>query len=65
MLLTVSCLACGGEECDDCSKDSDCKSGMTCAEFNGGSKFCAHDTTKSCLKTTYYDRASSGGAAAQ
>ncbi len=42
MLLTVpasSCRSAGGE-CDSCSSDSDCKSGLVCSSFSDGSKRC-------------------------
>jgi hypothetical protein len=30
-----------GDECDTCSSDDDCKSGLVCSTFNDGSRRCA------------------------
>ena len=49
VLLALSLGACNrGLECDECDDDNDCVSGRTCAEFEGGYRFCADDDTDSC-----------------
>ncbi len=37
--LTVACRSNGGE-CDTCSSDEDCKTGLTCSSFSDGSTRC-------------------------
>ncbi len=41
-LVLTACTK--GEECDTCSKDSDCRSGLMCSQFNDGSKLCGTGT---------------------
>ena len=43
LLTTLPLGACrsGGDECDKCSSDDDCKSGLVCSTFNDGSRRCA------------------------
>jgi hypothetical protein len=38
-LLGTACSS--GDECDKCSSDDDCKSGLVCSTFNDGSRRCA------------------------
>jgi hypothetical protein len=42
ILLALPASAChsSGEECDTCSSDGDCKSGLVCSTFSDGSKRC-------------------------
>jgi hypothetical protein len=42
MLLAIPASSCrsSGDECDSCSSDSDCKSGLVCSTFSDGSKRC-------------------------
>ena len=43
VLIALPIGSCGssGGECDSCSSDADCKSGLTCAKFSDGSQRCA------------------------
>jgi hypothetical protein len=43
VLLTLPLGSCGssGDECDTCSSDDDCKSGLVCSKFSDGSQRCA------------------------
>ena len=38
----------GGTTSKEACCDTDCVSGRTCAEFEGGYRFCADDDTDSC-----------------
>jgi hypothetical protein len=42
VLLTLPLGSCGssGDECDKCSSDDDCKSGLVCSKFSDGSQRC-------------------------
>ncbi len=42
MLLVIPAGSCrsNGNECDSCSSDGDCKSGLVCSTFSDGSKRC-------------------------
>jgi len=42
LLLTLPLGSCGssGDECDTCSSDDDCKSGLVCSKFSDGSQRC-------------------------
>jgi hypothetical protein len=42
VLLALPASSCKstGEECDSCSSDGDCKSGLVCSTFSDGSKHC-------------------------
>ena len=42
VLLTLPLGSCGssGDECDTCSSDDDCKSGLVCSKFSDGSQRC-------------------------
>ncbi len=42
ILLAIPAGSChsNGNECDSCSSDSDCKSGLVCSTFSDGSKRC-------------------------
>jgi hypothetical protein len=41
LLLTLPLVACNnGDECDTCSSDEDCKSGLVCSTFDDGSQRC-------------------------
>jgi hypothetical protein len=42
LLLALPASSCKstGAECDSCSSDADCKSGLTCSTFSDGSKRC-------------------------
>jgi hypothetical protein len=45
ILAVAFCALCmwacsNGGECDRCSSDDDCKSGLVCSEFSDGSKRC-------------------------
>jgi hypothetical protein len=41
VLLVLPWLGCtNGQECDVCSSDQDCKSGLVCSTFGDGSKRC-------------------------
>ncbi len=43
LLLTLALLAgscSSGDECDTCTSDSDCKSGLFCVKFSDGSQRC-------------------------
>ena len=42
VLLALPASSCKttGDECDSCSSDGDCKSGLTCSTFSDGSKRC-------------------------
>ncbi len=42
LLLALPAGSCKstGEECDSCSSDGDCKSGLVCSTFSDGSKRC-------------------------
>jgi hypothetical protein len=42
ILLALPASSChsSGEECDACSSDGDCKSGLVCSTFSDGSKHC-------------------------
>jgi hypothetical protein len=46
LLLALPMSSCGssGEECDRCSSDDDCTSGLVCATFSDGSRRCASGT---------------------
>jgi hypothetical protein len=43
VLLTLPLGSCGsgGDECDTCSSDDDCKAGLACSTFSDGSQRCA------------------------
>jgi hypothetical protein len=42
VLLTLPLGSCGssGDECDTCSSDDDCNSGLVCSKFSDGSQRC-------------------------
>ena len=42
LLLALPASSCKstGEECDSCSSDGDCKSGLVCSTFSDGSRHC-------------------------
>jgi hypothetical protein len=42
VLLALPAASCrtSGDECDTCSSDSDCQSGLICSTFSDGSKRC-------------------------
>lgn len=42
LLLALPASSCKstGQECDSCSADGDCKSGLICSTFSDGSKRC-------------------------
>jgi hypothetical protein len=41
VLLVLPLSGCGsGDECDVCTSDDDCKSGLICVTFDDGSKRC-------------------------
>jgi hypothetical protein len=43
VLLALPLAGCGssGDECDTCSSDDDCTSGLVCSKFSDGSQRCA------------------------
>ena len=41
MALPIGSCGSSGGECDSCSSDGDCKSGLVCAKFSDGSQRCA------------------------
>ena len=43
LVLALRFAGCGttGDECDSCSSDDDCKSGLVCSTFSDGSQRCA------------------------
>lgn len=49
LLAALPLVACGtqGEECDPCTKDSDCKGGFVCSMFSDGIKRCGTGNTAS------------------
>jgi hypothetical protein len=38
--LPASSCSSKGDECDSCSSDGDCKTGLVCSTFSDGSKRC-------------------------
>jgi hypothetical protein len=48
--LALPFAGCGtsGEECDTCSSDDGCKSGLVCSTFDDGSKRCGTGSGTSC-----------------
>jgi hypothetical protein len=50
VLLALPFASCGstGEECDPCSGDDDCKSGLVCSTFSDGSKRCGTGLGTNC-----------------
>jgi hypothetical protein len=40
VLLPLGGCTTGGDECDKCSSDDDCRSGFVCSTFDDGSKRC-------------------------
>jgi hypothetical protein len=43
-LLLLALAGCGGaNECDRCSSDDDCRSGLVCAQFNDENRRCVID----------------------
>jgi len=50
--LCIFSVGCGGfgEVCDNCSDNSDCNEGLSCAAFDyGTTHLCAYPETRSCL----------------
>jgi hypothetical protein len=55
LAIGAALMGCGpGGECESCSGDSDCKSGLKCAKFDNGDKLCAKPATQTCNKVTTY-----------
>ena len=48
--LALSFAGCGtsGDECDSCSSDDNCKSGLMCSKFDDGSMRCGTGQGTSC-----------------
>jgi hypothetical protein len=44
LLLALGGAGCGQGECDKCTSDSDCPSGLVCSTFRDGSQRCASGT---------------------
>jgi hypothetical protein len=45
LLAALPLAACSsGNECDTCTKDSDCNSGFVCSKFSDGSQRCGTGT---------------------
>jgi hypothetical protein len=44
MVLSIAGCSSNGGECDTCSLDTDCNSGLVCSTFSDGSKRCGSGT---------------------
>jgi hypothetical protein len=44
LLLALGGAGCGQGECDKCTSDADCPSGLVCSKFDDGSQRCASGT---------------------
>lgn len=50
LLLALPFAGCGsgGDECDACSSDDDCKAGLVCSTFSDGTRRCGTGLGTSC-----------------
>jgi len=50
LLLALPFAGCGssGDECESCSSDDDCRSGLVCSTFDDGTRRCGTGMGTSC-----------------